>query len=225
MRTKTLGSLIVAAVIVASGAATLLAQAAPGVSARPEFVVILTRHGVRAPTWTTERLNQYSVEAWPNWGVPPGYLTPHGRVLMQLFGAYYRAYFAQQGLLRASGCEDAEHLFLWADTDQRTIDSGRELAAGMFPGCSPKVGSLPQGTDDPLFSPLAFPIGHPDRSLAVASVLGRIGGDPGALLDAYQPALETMQQVLLGCTPGPNCPPVGKGVTQPLLGTPEAVVP
>lgn len=218
-------AMLLAALLFCSSAATLSAQGSPEPRARLAYTAIVTRHGVRAPTGTTEELNQYSAEGWPEWGVPPGHLTPHGRTLMELFGAYYRAYFTQQGLVRASGCEDAEHLFLWADTDQRTIETGRALAAGMFPRCSTKVGSLPQGTDDPLFSPLAFPIGHPDRALAMAAVLGRIGGDPGALLGAYQPALERMQQVLLGCTPGPNCPPKGKPVRQALLGTPVEVRP
>lgn len=54
-------------------------------------VVIVTRHGVRAPTWTPERLNQYSAAQWPDFSVPPGYLTPHGRALMKLMGEFYWA--------------------------------------------------------------------------------------------------------------------------------------
>jgi 4-phytase/acid phosphatase len=183
----------------------------------------MTRHGVRSPTWKTERLNQYSTEAWPDWGVPPGDLTPHGKALMELFAAYDRAYLAQAGLLSAKGCDDAARLFLWADTDKRTIETGRALASGMFPDCGVQVRSLPEGTDDPLFSPLAVGIGHPDRALAVASVLGRIGTNPGLLLEAYRPAFETMQQVLLGCTPGAKCPPEGTSVKQSLFGLTTSV--
>jgi 4-phytase/acid phosphatase len=185
----------------------------------------MTRHGVRSPTWKTERLNQYSTEAWPDWGVPPGDLTPHGKALMELFGAYDRAYLAHAGLLSVKGCEDAARLFLWADTDKRTIETGHALASGMFPDCGVQVGSLPEGTDDPLFSPLAVGIGHPDRALAVASVLGRIGTNPGLLLEAYRPAFETMQQVLLGCTPGAKCPPEGTLVKQSLFEPTTSVTP
>jgi 4-phytase/acid phosphatase len=225
MYLRRLEPLILAALLVCSGAAAASAQETPPRGTELKFVVILSRHGVRSPTWTTERLNQYSTEGWPNWGVPPGALTSHGKTLMELFGAYDRAYLSHEGLLSLKGCEDATRLFLWADTDPRTIETGHALASGMFPDCGVQVRSLPEGTDDPLFSPMAFPIGHPDRALAVASVLGRIGANPGALLEAYQPAFETMQQVLLGCAPGPKCPPEGKSVKQPLLGPPTTVKP
>jgi 4-phytase/acid phosphatase len=214
---KRLEPLMLVAFLVCSGATATFAQVASAPAPELRFAVILSRHGVRSPTWKTERLNQYSIEAWPDWGVAPGDLTPHGKALMELFGAYDRAYLAHAGLLSAKGCDDAARLFLWADTDRRTIETGRALASGMFPDCALQVQSLPEGTDDPLFSPLALPIGHPDRALAVASVLGRIGANPAPLLDAYRPAFETMQQVLLGCTPGDKCPPEGTSVKQSLL--------
>jgi 4-phytase / acid phosphatase len=217
MNLKKLEALMLAALALGSVAAAVSAQEAPARGTELKFVVILSRHGVRSPTWKTDRLNQYSTEAWPDWGVPPGYLTPHGKALMELFGAYDRAYLSHEGLLSVKGCEDARRLFLWADTDQRTIETGRALAAGMFPDCAVQTQSLPEGTADPLFSPLAVGIGHPDRALAVASVLGRIGTNPGPLLEAYRPAFETMQQVLLGCTPGAKCPPEGTSVKQSLL--------
>ena len=223
MKLKRIEPLILAALFVCLGAAAVYAQVAPPPAPELRFAVIMTRHGVRSPTWKTERLNQYSTEAWPDWGVPPGDLTPHGKALMELFAAYDRAYLAQAGLLSAKGCDDAARLFLWADTDKRTIETGRALASGMFPDCGVQVRSLPEGTDDPLFSPLAVGIGHPDRALAVASVLGRIGTNPGLLLEAYRPAFETMQQVLLGCTPGAKCPPEGTSVKQSLFGLTTSV--
>ncbi len=128
---------------------------------------------------------------------------------------------AQAGLLSAKGCADAGRLYIWADTDQRTIETGRALAEGMFPDCAVQVHSLPEGSDDPLFSPINAGIGRPDRNLAAASVAGRIGGHPQALLEAYRPALETMQHVLAGCKPGPGCRPV----KQSLLELPAAVGP
>jgi 4-phytase/acid phosphatase len=217
MYSKQLVSLMLTALAVCSGAVAVSAQETPARGGELKFVVILSRHGVRSPTWKTDRLNQYSTEAWPDWGVPPGYLTPHGKQLMELLGEYDRAYLSHEGLLTSKGCEDARRLFLWADTDQRTLETGRALASGMFPECGAQVRSLPEGTDDPLFSPMAVGIGHPDRALAVASVLGRIGSNPGPLLEACRPAFETMQQVLLGCTPGAKCPPEGTSPKQSLL--------
>src|SRR5262245_63743697 len=42
-----------------------------------KFALLVTRHGVRSPTWMPDRLNQYSAEPWPDWGVSPGNLTAH----------------------------------------------------------------------------------------------------------------------------------------------------
>jgi len=222
---RRLESLMFALLSLGSGAcAEVIQQAAPP-REQLMYVVILTRHGVRSPTWPAERLNQYSTRQWPDFGVPPGFLTPHGRRLMELVGAYDRAYLAHAGLLSASGCEDAGRIFIWADTDQRTIESGHALASGMAPGCPIEVRSLPEGTDDPLFSPIALGIAHADRATAVASVMGRLGSRPGAVVEAYRPAFETMQEVLLGCTPGPNCPPEGTSVAQPLLDLATSVGP
>jgi len=207
------------------GAGSVPAQKAPASGAELKFVVVLSRHGVRPPTWSAEQLNQYSTEAWPKWDVPPGYLTSHGRTLMKLFGAYDRAYLAKAGLLSPTGCADAGHVYIWTDTDERTIETGRALAAGMLPDCAVEVHSLPEGKTDPLFSPIPAGVGNPDRALAATAVSGRIGGNPGALLGVYRPAFETMQQVLLGCKLGPKCPPEGKAVKQSLLELPASVGP
>jgi 4-phytase/acid phosphatase len=217
--------LLFALLSLCSGACAEVTQQTAPPREQLTYVAILTRHGVRSPTWPAERLNQYSTRPWPDFGVPPGFLTPHGRRLMESVGAYDRAYLAHEGLLSASGCEDAGRVFIWADTDQRTIETGRALAAGIAPGCQIEVRSLPQGTDDPLFSPIALGITRADRATAVASVMGRLGSRPGAVLDAYRPAFETMQEVLLGCAPGPDCPPEGTSVAQPLLELAASVGP
>jgi len=207
------------------GAGNVHARETPKPGVKLKFIVILSRHGVRSPTWDTEELNQYSAEPWPQWDVPPGYLTPHGKTLMKLFGAYDRAFLAQAGLLSPSGCGNADQVYFWADNDARTLETGRALAAGMLPDCAVETHSLPQGTDDAVFSPIAAGVGRANRNLAAAAVLGRIGGNPGALLEAYRPALEKMQQVLLGCKPGAPCPPDGKAVRHSLLDVATSVGP
>jgi 4-phytase / acid phosphatase len=221
------GFACLALVVLAShlGPGSALAQETPRRTIQLKFVVILSRHGVRSPTWSTKQLNQYSAEAWPNWPVPPGNLTPHGRSLIEIFGAYDRAYLAHAGLLSRSGCAEAGRVYFRADRAERTLETGRALARAMLPGCAVEVYSVPEGTDDPLFSPVTAGVGRPDRTLAAAAVSGRIGGNPEALLDLYRPDLETMQQVLLGCKPGTRCPQVGKAVKRSLLQLPASLGP
>lgn len=194
--------LLVASVLCAQGAV----QNEPAVKAESlKYVVIVSRHGVRSPTGKTDLLNQYSAKPWPQWNVPPGYLTEHGAKLMTLFGAYDRELFATEGLIGVDGCVDADHVSIAADSDERTRETGKALAAGMFPGCKVEVHALPEGTHDPLFHPLGAEAGHLDNQLATAAVSGRIGNNPAGLVEAYRPQLDALEEVLLGCKPGPGC--------------------
>lgn len=189
-----------------------------------KFILILSRHGVRPPTWSRERLNQYSNQPWPSWDVPPGYLTSHGKELMKLFGAYDRAYLARAGLLNSTGCSDAGRVYVWADVEERTMATGRALLEGMLPGCGIAVHSVKEGKRDPLFHPFGAGIPRPDPKVATAAVLGRIGGNPACLEELYRPALATLQEVLLGCKPASPCPPPGKAPQKSLFASPTSLV-
>src|SRR5580698_5527230 len=169
-----------------------------------KFVVMVSRHGVRSPTGKTDQLNQYSAQPWPAWSVPPGYLTEHGAKLMTLFGAYDREFYVDKGLLSAEGCADASRISILADSDERTRETGKALAAGLMPNCSVEVRALAEGTPDPLFHPLEAGIGHPDKQLATAAVSGRIGANPAALAEAYRPQLQALEDVL---SPGNSSQP------------------
>jgi 4-phytase/acid phosphatase len=164
-----------------------------------QFVVFLSRHGVRSPTAKPAQYNRYSATPWPEWSVQPGYLTSHGYKLMTLFGAYDRAKLSEQGLLPPSGCADAAHVTILADSDQRTRETGKAIAEGMFPGCTVDVHALPEGSDDPLFHSLHAGIGQTDKALAEAALAGRIGGNPANLTEAYRPQLSALDRVLSGC--------------------------
>jgi 4-phytase/acid phosphatase len=130
---------------------------------RLTFVVILTRHGVRAPTWETTRLNEYSAQPWPDWGVPPAHLTPRGRTLMTLMGGYYSEWLAREQIIDRQSCASAAHIYIWADTDQRTLETGRALAEGLLPSCEMRVHSF-DGKDDPLFDPIAAGLVKQDQA-------------------------------------------------------------
>ena len=190
-----------------------------------QFVVIVSRHGVRSPTGKTEQLNKYSRQPWPAWSVPAGYLTEHGALLMKLFGAYDREELAAEGLLAPSGCADAAHIRIFADSDQRTRETGKALAAGLAPGCTVEVNALPEGTPDPLFHSLGAGVGHPDKLLATATISGRIGANPQGLAEAYRPQLNALEEVLRECMPGEHCTSKGTGAPQSLFDIPASIAP
>ena len=178
--------------------------AAAAAPAQLRYVVIISRHGVRSPTWTSERLNPYAVEPWPEWGVPPGNLTPHGRVLMQIMGAYYREWLSNEHLLSPQGCGDVGRIYLHADADQRTLETGRALAETLLPGCAAAVHSVPEGSRDPLFDPIAAGIAKPDWEIAAKAVQERLGENARHFLDLHRAAFEALQYVLAGAGGAPK---------------------
>ena len=172
---------------------------APARDASLQLVIVLTRHGVRSPLTAQADLDKYSAAPWPKWEVAPGILTPHGYELIRLFGAWDRRRFSADGLFAPTGCADSTHVTILADIDQRTRETGKALAEGMFPNCNVEVHSRPDGVPDPLFSPRKANVGHPDSMLAAAAIAGRIGGDPNNLTDAYRPQLAALDRILSGC--------------------------
>ncbi len=118
---------------------------APARFAKLQLVVVLSRHGVRSPLSAQADLDKFSAAPWPKWDVAPGILTAHGYQLMKIFGAWDRVKFSGEGLLAPTGCADASHVTILADTDQRTRETGKALAEGMFPGCEISVHSQPDG--------------------------------------------------------------------------------
>lgn len=161
---------------------------------RLKYVVIVSRHGVRSPTWDKARLNQYSAESWPEWGVGPGELTPHGAALIGLMGAYYREWLTGEHLIDPRGCHDANRVHIVADTSHRTLETGRALADSLMPGCGLSVDSQPEDGKDQLFSGA----GTPDPEISRREVRDRMGPDPQKLLTEHRAAIDALQFILTG---------------------------
>jgi len=192
------------------GLAAGMAQARPGhrLGVRQglvlERVVMLIRHGVRAPL-PDEASATPSAEPWPVWSTPGSYLTPHGRDGMRLLGAYDRARYAAAGLLPSSGCPAPGTIAIWANSVERTIASGEALAEGLAPGCGLQVDHLPLNQHDPLFAWAGPETPGFDAQTAVAAINAETGG-AARIAATSGPALETLETIL-GCkaprvTPG-----------------------
>jgi 4-phytase / acid phosphatase len=166
------------------------------------MVVVLSRHGVRSPTHPTE-LQAYAAQPWPSWSeVHPGYLTPHGALLMRQFGAYYRRFYGDALGMSGRGCPPAGTIFIWADVDERTKATGTAIAQGFAPGCNIAVGHV-SGDNDSLFDPLPG-VGVVNKTESSASVLGSVGGGFSGVVQAYNAQFATMEQIL-GCASSSRC--------------------
>jgi 4-phytase / acid phosphatase len=97
-----------------------------------ERVVLVSRHGVRSPT-NSDQLAKYSAtRTWPSWPVKDGCLTPHGKIAASRMGAFYRRLYAARGLFPARSGPAANEVYVWADVDQRTRETGVGLLRGLF---------------------------------------------------------------------------------------------
>nr|WP_326492778.1 histidine-type phosphatase [Xanthomonas hortorum] len=170
-------------------------------TAQLERVVVVFRHGVRAPLQGEAAAAHYADAPWPQWSTPASLLTVHGRIGVQLSGEYLRQWLAQHKVLPSSGCPAPGSVSIWANTDQRTIDSGALLAEALAPDCGIVAGHREAGSNDPLFRPIEAGAVAFDAVAAVASIEKQTGG-PAALLQGHAAELQAMQQIL-GCTRTP----------------------
>lgn len=160
--------------------------------------IIISRHGVRTPSLSPDRLSIYAAQPWPKWAEEPGYLTAHGRQLMILMGAYYRARYIEAGLLSGRPEDDAARVYIRAHNMERTLETARALAAGCLGDKASEIHTLPAGEADPLFAASAAKANHSNRVMAAAAVRGRIGGDLVRLGQSYRTQFEDLAGILSG---------------------------
>lgn len=162
-----------------------------------EKVVILSRHGVRAPTKMTQTMRDVTPNRWPEWPVKLGYITPRGEHLISLMGGFYRERFQLLGLLSKDGCPEPNTVYVWADIDQRTLKTGQAFLAGLAPQCGLAIHHQQDTKQvDPLFHPVKAGICSMEKAQVQAAVEKQAGTTIETLNQRYQPSLELMSSVL-----------------------------
>lgn len=183
----------------------LAAHATSFSPARVERLVLLMRHGVRAPLNGEVPPATRTGRPWPRWTAPAEQVTPHGAAALRALAEADRRWFAAAGLVAAQGCPDPAALRLWTNSSPRTIASGEAYSAGFAPGCALPVGHKPEGTNDPIFEPLgAHPVAF-DASRAIESI-NRYTGGAETLIRRHAAGLKLLEQVL--ACPSAPCSPV-----------------
>lgn len=181
-------------------------QAALPVQARPtteriERLVLLYRHGVRAPLPGEAGLADLAPAPMAQWSTAPTLLTPHGAQALTLLARWQAGQWRHLGLLPAHGCPSPHDLTIHANATQRTIASAYALAEGFAPGCNLPVEHKPLGQHDALFEPMEAGAATVDGRQAAEDVNRYTGGAP-AMAARQTPALATMERVL-GCDRAP----------------------
>ncbi|MEI5687516.1 histidine-type phosphatase [Sphingomonas kyungheensis] len=190
-------------------AAALLLIPAP-LAAQPalrvERVVMLIRHGVRAPIDGEAPAGTRTAAPWPHWPVPAEHLTPHGAQALTLLAAADRAVLLADGLLPSDGCPAAGAIRIHSNTAERTIASGKAFARGLAPGCPLPVEHLSADRADPLFEPLRAGVTRFDAAAAVADIRRYTGG-VDALARRHAADIAALDR-LLGCGDPQGCSPM-----------------
>ena len=160
-------------------------------------VVMVMRHGVRPPTKAPAMPAGVAAEAWPDWPVKPGYLTPNGAAAVKRVASSDRARFVAARLLPARGCSGTVRIV--ADSDQRTIATAQAWADALVPGCATPIAHKPQGESDALFSPIDEGLATLDPARADAAVAAAAGPGGIAAQEArVRPILSRLDAILCG---------------------------
>ena len=166
-------------------------------------VVQVSRHGVRPPTQSNEKLlTTVTDRQWPTWLVPFGNLTGHGYTGAVEMGRYRGEVLRNAGLI-VKGCPDASQLLVHASPLQRTKATAQALLDGMFPGCGLQP-TYVTGEQDALFQANEMPFAALDPVKAKAEILKALGGSVEAAQARYKPFEEKLREV--ACLPGTDCP-------------------
>lgn len=162
-----------------------------------ESVVIVSRHGVRAPTKATQLMQDVTPDAWPTWPVKLGWLTPRGGELIAYLGHYQRQRLVADGLLAKKGCPQSGQVAIIADVDERTRKTGEAFAAGLAPDCAITVHTQADtSSPDPLFNPLKTGVCQLDNANVTDAILSRAGGSIADFTGHRQTAFRELERVL-----------------------------
>ena len=174
-------------------------------------VVAISRHGIRSQTPALETINLFTLrpQGFPLWAAPaniPGNLSAAGLGNVVRLGAWYRDFYAAQGLLPQRGsCPAAGTVFVYADVMERTIDTAHGYLDGLFqneatPDCGVQV-LHSSGQADPYIDPPQAGICKIESDGDQAAFSDETGGDPAALATTFAAQLQTLQTVTQCCKP------------------------
>jgi 4-phytase/acid phosphatase len=178
-------------------------------------VVAISRHGIRSQTSSLDSANQDTLrpQGFPLWPVPaatPGNLSTVGQQNATRLGAWYRDFYAAQGLLPPRGsCPPAETVFVYADVFERTIQTAQGYLDGMFqseatPDCGVQVVHS-SGPVDPYIATAFALLNTPQCKIVTAvdqaAFNTAIGGNTSSLITKYSAQLQTLQTVTECCQP------------------------
>ena len=184
-------------------------------------VVAISRHGIRSqtspldstnPNTLSTNLNTLRPQGFPLWPSPadtPGNLSTVGQQNATRLGAWYRDFYAAQGLLPPRGsCPAAGTVFVYADVLERTIQTAQGYLDGMFQAeATPDCGIQVVHSSKPVDPYIATALTPPSPLCKIVTAVDKaafntaIGGNTSSLITKYTAQLQTLQTVTQCCQP------------------------
>jgi 4-phytase/acid phosphatase len=175
-------------------------------------VVAISRHGIRSPTSTQATMDLYTTRplGFPQWAPPAdvaGQLSTVGQQNAARLGAWYRDFYAAQGLLPPRGtCPAAGTVFAYADLFERTLHTAQGYVDGMFqseaiPDCGVQVIQSDKPID-PYIDTARTGICAIDTVGDLAAFNAKTdGGNSASLIKTYSTQIAALQAVTQCCQP------------------------
>lgn len=186
-------------------------------------IVVLMRHGIRAPNQTMKKLNEWSNREWPVWSVPPGHLTGRGRELLKAFWQQYRFEEPFKSLLFGNNsCITRKDVFIHADISERTQASAAVFASAVAPECELPYFITTNKDLDPVYHPVRGAVCKSSRGKAEDDVTTMVETSFKRLAEEYSDQLRFVNE-LLGPIPKVTCQGYGIGDTCQLIDLPARV--
>lgn len=135
-------------------------------------VLILSRHGVRAPLANNGSVLQQSTsKSWPTWDVAGGELTNRGGVIEVYLANNLRKWMVKEKVLSTDECPTQAQFYAWANSLQRTYETARFFVGNTFIACDvPVFHQREMGKMDPLFNPVITENSSEFRQKAVSDM-------------------------------------------------------
>ena len=182
-------------------------------------IIVFGRHSVRSSTLTPLQYALFSPRAYPDFGVPAGYLTVHGQQAATLLGTYFRDYLLSEGLLTGDNSADLAMSYFRANSIQRSNVTAAMFGAGLMPGATIPVHSNALGVTDPVFDPISTGIAAVDPARAAAEVQ-RLYDSGSAVASAYSAEFSLIHGVLFNYPNAPQPPSIPDPTSEPIPITP-----
>jgi len=163
-----------------------------------EQVLIVSRHGIRAPFSKGEFLTSHTPHRWYQWTVRTSDLSPRGGQVETKLGQYFQAYLIANQFMPANWEPEEGEVRFFANSYQRTIATAQYFSSGLLPIANVTVERrYALNKKDPVFNP-GQPFDNPAYREAFMAELLAQGGDQGmaGLGQGMQPGCALLSQVL-----------------------------